>query len=582
MQIINKFYTLYVFITFLLLNFDFAYAQECPLIFHYKGAAAPSGNSYVSDRLGSTLGPIGDVNGDGVPDFYLGANSDVKAPNYTHQVVHVYSGKTGIELYKITSSYSNALSVYGNTAFPLGDINKDGFDDFAIGGTIDIGSNGVVTIFSGKTGTKIRHHTSPIYGRRVITNYGSTVTGGKDLNKDGYPDYIITDSENSVIYAHSGIDGSLIWVNNYTVDDFAYAKVSGFYTFGDAALLFHDYNNDNIADILVSASGVSLTKDNDDIYSSTLIDGFVALLSGANGDLLGIIILDTDTKTNFGGILRELGDLNKDGYSDLAVVATPNIGAIGIVYFLSGKDLSELYRIDNGTPDLTYDDVWPLSDVDNDGHADFMVYTGEYGSLSIYSGANKDLIIERQITSDVFKFSRAVTIGDINGDGYIDSLYSDPDFIDINNYLPKAGLVFAEYFPIDNNSNGKIDACEKLPEKNEDSKDPIINDNKKNVILKLNFRNTKVTNNKLSSTLVIKNNGKDAGNNIQIKTYISKNKVIDSKDKLCKKSTIKTLKPKKSKKIQLNCNIKKSLKKGYILTEATTDSSITLKKVRIK
>ncbi len=89
----------------------------------------------------------GDVNGDGVPDLLLGSDTadDPGSGGWDYGRAHVFSGADGTLLYEYGGAYY--YHQLGNFVTGTGDVNNDGFDDFAVGSQDDI------TIYSGADGT---------------------------------------------------------------------------------------------------------------------------------------------------------------------------------------------------------------------------------------------------------------------------------------------------------------------------------------------------------------------------------------------------------------------------------------------
>jgi hypothetical protein len=134
--------------------------------------------------FGWSVSGAGDVNNDGFADVIVGA---ADWGGSTAGGAFVYSGRTGARLYSYTgvSGDGFAISVAGG-----GDVNNDGYPDFAIGAPYD-GTNGTwagkAAVYSGKTGAILYTY----YGDGPSTFLGTSLSGAGDVNKDGYDDIIV-------------------------------------------------------------------------------------------------------------------------------------------------------------------------------------------------------------------------------------------------------------------------------------------------------------------------------------------------------------------------------------------------------
>ena len=96
----------------------------------------------VNDHVGYSLAGIGDVNGDGVADFSIGA--PLSPSPYNDGLVYVVFGEQGgwpseVELAAADASFvgERSGSAAGQAISPAGDVDGDGFDDFLIGAPLD-------------------------------------------------------------------------------------------------------------------------------------------------------------------------------------------------------------------------------------------------------------------------------------------------------------------------------------------------------------------------------------------------------------------------------------------------------------
>lgn len=159
--------------------------------------------SYVASTFGTLYGgavaSVGDVNADGIED-YGGTSSG--SPFFTR----IYSGSTGGTLY----TYSKGAFGEASKALQgVGDVNGDGYADFALGQSLS--SVNKVEVFSGKTGAVL----STSQGNYADDTYGFSIGGISDRNGDGNPDIVIGapslfSSTSEFVRIVSGITGGTI------------------------------------------------------------------------------------------------------------------------------------------------------------------------------------------------------------------------------------------------------------------------------------------------------------------------------------------------------------------------------------
>ncbi|WP_437783978.1 FG-GAP repeat domain-containing protein [Sorangium sp. So ce1097] len=146
----------------------------------------PSGHS----RFVSSFGSAGDVNGDGFDDVIVGAMRDNRAYIYL-------GGPQGLET---TPSVILAGSdSFGITVATVGDVNGDGFDDVAVADR-----SPRVLLFLGDDKSKLSEPDVAIYRDAVEDRTGQRLGSPGDVNGDGYSDFAIAMTEEDVVYLYFG------------------------------------------------------------------------------------------------------------------------------------------------------------------------------------------------------------------------------------------------------------------------------------------------------------------------------------------------------------------------------------------
>ena len=138
------------------------------------------------DQLGYSVSTAGDVNNDGYADFIVGATfADIAGVDNVGSAF-VYSGVNGALLYKIDGTSTG--DQFGNSVSTAGDVNGDGYDDFIVGAPIATPGNvGSAYVYSGADGTLLYKKD----GTAADDQFGSSVSGVGDLNGDGKGEFIV-------------------------------------------------------------------------------------------------------------------------------------------------------------------------------------------------------------------------------------------------------------------------------------------------------------------------------------------------------------------------------------------------------
>jgi hypothetical protein len=370
----------------------------------------------TEELLGVSVRSIGDVNHDGVTDFIVGAatgfpNVIADAPG---GLVRVYSGKDGTLLYTLRGA--SAGDSFGWSVSGIGDVNKDGCDDFIVGapfGTQGAPSSGYAKVFSGCDGSVLPYN--DLAGDTAEAQFGWSVSGAGDVNGDGFPDFIVgapgdstNGTESGTVKVFSGRDGSVLYVLR--------GSAAGAF-FGGSVSSVGDVNQDEFPDFIVGANGAD---------SATVF-------SGKNGSIL-YTLHGTSPGIYFGDSVSGAGDVNGDGFPDIIVGAprdNKNGAESGSATVFSGRDGSILYTLYGRSAGNRFGwSVASAGDFNHDGHADVIVgapfddFRGtDSGSIRVFSGVDGSPLVTAYGHSPGEWFGVSVFgVGDINGDGFSDFL----------------------------------------------------------------------------------------------------------------------------------------------------------------
>ena len=378
-----------------------------------------------NDLFGYSVANIGDLNGDGTSDIAVGA---IGVNNY-QGVIHIMfmnSDGTVSDTIEINNNTLNGPDLndydfFGYSVANIGDLNGDGTSDIAVGATGDDGDNGdklgaMHIMFMNSNGTvlntiEINNNTTNGLDLNNLDNFGASIANMGDLNGDGVTDIAVGadgDDVGGVVDANIGTmhimfmnsDGtvsSTIEINNDTTNGLDLNRNDNF---GRSVANIGDLNNDGVTDIAVGAYGVDgyivINATNTTNTTIRLEVGAIHIMfmnsDGTVSDTMEINSNttngpDIDAGDEFGLSVANIGDLNGDGTSDIAVGAWGddagglNLGAIHIIFMNSDGTVSGTIEIDNNTlngPVLNDLDsfgssIANIGDLNNDGISDIAV-----------------------------------------------------------------------------------------------------------------------------------------------------------------------------------------------------------------
>jgi Ca2+-binding RTX toxin-like protein len=355
-------------------------------------ATLTSGDGFIiigdaaNDQAGYSVSDAGDVNGDGIDDFIVGASRGADGGVGAGEVYVVF-GRTGatrpdVDL-TFLSAFSQGFIIRGDDAndrlsfsvSSAGDVNGDGIDDLIVsspygdnGGT-NAGEAYVIFGQAGATRTDIDLTTLAASDGFVIQGdvandlAGISVSGAGDINGDGFDDVIVgaifgeAGGPNTgaayVIFGQAGATRASIDLSSLAASDgFTVIGDATFDRTGGAVSGAGDINGDGIDDLIVSSRSASTgeygvgkthvifgrtgaTRANIDLGSFSVADGF-------------IIIGDAESDSS-GTSVSNAGDVNGDGIDDLIISAPYNDaggGNAGAAYIVFGKSGATRTTID--------------------------------------------------------------------------------------------------------------------------------------------------------------------------------------------------------------------------------------------
>ena len=418
----------------------------------YYGGASMNGIADVvvngedsEDWFGSSVSVMGDFNGDGFTDYMVGAPGFATDTGKTYVYLQAYYINT-VPNWMMTGDLGGDNVGYAVNI--IGDINGDGYDDFAVGAAAQTGSNlGQVFIFFG--GPALSKTADVTLGADIASkSFGTSVAPLGDINGDGYMDFGVGDN-----YYNYNVGRAYVFLGGETINTTPALIVTGSTNsfLGRAIISAGDVNNDGYDDFII-------TQDAYDTFT-----GRVQIHYG--GEALSAVpdvVFDGLGEYNFFGRSVAVGDLNGDGYDDIAIGADRHSNYTGRVHVYYGGDSfdSNPDEVLTGESNGHYFG-YALAIVPNfngKDSASLIVggygYGGDTGRVYVYSGGpslSSSLVLTMEAEASGDQFGLAVSyVGDVNGDGYGDVAVGAPA------HQGGAGRAYVYYGGIDMNNSSDI------------------------------------------------------------------------------------------------------------------------------
>jgi hypothetical protein len=395
--------------------------------------------------LGWAVASAGDVDGDGYDDviasaaFYTnGELSEGRAYLYQGSA----SGLSKTASWRAESDQAGA--VFGYSVASAGDVNGDGYDDVIVGARLYANGQpeeGKVFVYYGSFSGLRRVAAWTAESDQDNAYFGQAVSSAGDVNGDGFGDVAIgalyaddgeVDEGMAFVYlgSPSGLESAPAWTGQIDQPDSA---------FGADVSSAGDVNGDGFDDLIVGAGGYD---DGETDEGAAFL--YLGSASGLETTPAWMTESDQDEAV-LGNVVAGLGDVNGDGYADVAVGADlyshfqVQEGRVTVFLgFPGGLRPRAAWVVESDQDYAFLGKIGPAGDTNGDGYDDVIVGAPYYddgesdeGRVYLYEGSATGLdhrpAASRTSNFSTAGFGHAVSgAGDVNGDGYADIVVGAP------------------------------------------------------------------------------------------------------------------------------------------------------------
>ncbi|HMV69864.1 MAG TPA: FG-GAP-like repeat-containing protein, partial [Myxococcota bacterium] len=263
--------------------------------------------------------------------------------------------------------------------------------------------------------------------------FGIAVAAG-NVNGDAYVDFVATSRGlplQGAAYIFHGRAGGTYLTTPTTTIVAAGAYACDYHKFGEFVDLA-DFSGDGRDDLLYNITSPACVG-----------QGQVDVHLGGVGGVSASAYRSWTTAYGDNGVVSSLGDVNNDGYNDLAFI---DAGAIKIVHGASGGPGAAIARTIPAPAGGKYVVAYGAGDINNDGYDDMVAgypYVGS-GGAQLFKGSSTGIPASASQTlsvpSGASRYGLAANgVGDVNNDGRADVIIGDPG------YSGSSGRAFLHY-----------------------------------------------------------------------------------------------------------------------------------------